>query len=237
MEMTRSLLKHMTIPNYLWGEAVRHATYLINRASTRVLTDTTPYEVYNKKKPNVEHLRVFGCMGYAKADTAHLKKLDDRSRLLIHLGTEPGSKAYRLYDPTHRRIVISKDVVFDERKSWKWNVSDSSRQSVPSMFIITMEEYGNQGIKNAEVTEESNEPETIGENEMPSSLLGEVVTDEEEEDQTSAQPAVRKSLRVSKRPNYLSDYVCLAEAEGERLLLMINEEPCDFDEVIEQKVW
>lgn len=122
---------------------MRHATYLINRTSTRVLTDTTPYEVYKKKKPNVEHLWVFGCMGYAKADTAHLKKLDDRSRLLIHLGTEPGSKAYRLYDPTHRRIVVSRDVIFDERKSWKWNVCDASSESVPGMFIITMGEYGN----------------------------------------------------------------------------------------------
>lgn len=35
LEMTRSLLKHMSTPNYLWGEAVRHATYLINRLTTR----------------------------------------------------------------------------------------------------------------------------------------------------------------------------------------------------------
>lgn len=34
VEMTRSLMKHMCIPNYIWGEAVRHATYLINRVAT-----------------------------------------------------------------------------------------------------------------------------------------------------------------------------------------------------------
>lgn len=27
LEMTRSLLKHMSMSNYLWGEAIRHATY------------------------------------------------------------------------------------------------------------------------------------------------------------------------------------------------------------------
>lgn len=81
----------MNIPNYLWGEAVRHATYLINHIGTRTLVDQTPYEVLKGKKPNVEHLRVFG---YATSEPTHLKKLDDRTRMLVHLGTEPGSKAY-----------------------------------------------------------------------------------------------------------------------------------------------
>ena len=70
---------------------------------------------------NVGHLRVFGCICYAKKDTPHLKKLEDRSRELVHLGVEPGSKAYRLYDPEKRRIVISRDVIFTEDKAWRWN--------------------------------------------------------------------------------------------------------------------
>lgn len=98
MEMTRSILKHMSLPNYLWGEAIRHSTYLLNRIATRILKDRTPYEVYRKTKPNIGHLRVFACIGYAKVEAPHLKKLDDRSRRLVHLGTEPGSKAYRLLD-------------------------------------------------------------------------------------------------------------------------------------------
>ena len=107
MEMTRSIMKAMKIPHYLWGEAVRHSTYLINRVATRTLKDQSPYECLKKKKPNVGHLRVFGCVYYAKRDTPHLKKLDDRSRELVHLGVEPGSKAYRLYDPRSHRVVVS----------------------------------------------------------------------------------------------------------------------------------
>lgn len=60
LEMTRSILKHMRVPNYLWGEAVRHATYLINRVATRTLENKTPYEAFKGKKPNILHLRVFG---------------------------------------------------------------------------------------------------------------------------------------------------------------------------------
>lgn len=66
MEMTRSMLKHMHMPTYLWGETVRHTTYLINRIATRSLKDSTPYEVYRGRNPNINQLRIFGCIGYAK---------------------------------------------------------------------------------------------------------------------------------------------------------------------------
>lgn len=66
LEMTRSILKHMNVPSWLWGEATRHATYLINRIATRSLTGETPYEALRKKKPNLKHLKVFGCVCYAR---------------------------------------------------------------------------------------------------------------------------------------------------------------------------
>lgn len=44
MEMARSILKHMHMPTYLWGEAIRHSTYLINRVATRPLNEKTLYE-------------------------------------------------------------------------------------------------------------------------------------------------------------------------------------------------
>ena len=37
MEMTRSILKDKIIPNFLWGEATRHATYLLNKLAMRSL--------------------------------------------------------------------------------------------------------------------------------------------------------------------------------------------------------
>lgn len=116
MEMARSILKHMSMPNHLWGEAIRHSTYLLNRITTRALSETTPYEALWQKNPNMSHIQIFGCVGYAKVDSKSLKKLDDRSRVLVHLATEPGSKAYRLYDPSSHKIVVSRDVIFDKTR-------------------------------------------------------------------------------------------------------------------------
>lgn len=55
LEMTQSILKHMDVPNFLWGEAVRHATYLINRIAIRTLKFQTPHESFKGRKPSVRH--------------------------------------------------------------------------------------------------------------------------------------------------------------------------------------
>lgn len=51
------------MPNYFWGEAIRHEAYLINRMATRSLTDKTPYEVYQARKPNLSHFAELWCIG------------------------------------------------------------------------------------------------------------------------------------------------------------------------------
>nr|GFA05506.1 zinc finger, CCHC-type [Tanacetum cinerariifolium] len=120
MSTTRSMLKAMHMPQIFWAEAIRHAIYVLNRVSTKSLKDSTPYEALKDRKPNMRYLRVFGCKAYAKVTKPHLKKLDDRSRELVYLGTQPGSKAYRLFDPVTKDMVVSRDVKFKEDEGWDW---------------------------------------------------------------------------------------------------------------------
>lgn len=120
VEMARGLLKEMGLPAEFWGEAVRHAVYLLNRLPTRALSGQTPYEAWTKVKPNISHIRVFGCIAHMKIPSIHMKKLDDRSKKVVNLGKEPGTKAYRLYDPITKRVHVSRDVIFEEAESWPW---------------------------------------------------------------------------------------------------------------------
>lgn len=39
----------------------------------------------------------------------------------VLLGVGEESKAYKLYDPTSQRIIISRDVVFEEDKNSDWD--------------------------------------------------------------------------------------------------------------------
>lgn len=99
MEMVRSFLKQMGMPATFWGEAVRHTIYVLNRLPTRALTGVTPYEAWKNKKPNINHIKTFGCKAYMKVPNNLTKKLDNHSRCVVNLGKEPGTKAYRLYEP------------------------------------------------------------------------------------------------------------------------------------------
>lgn len=106
--MARSLLKGRQLPSHLWGEAVRHSTYFLNRLPTRSMSGATPYEAWKKRKPDVSHVRVFRCVTYMKLPSVHTTKLNDRSHKMVHLGNEPGTKAYRLLDPTTGKISESR---------------------------------------------------------------------------------------------------------------------------------
>lgn len=145
VEMTRCFLKEMGLPATLWGEAVRHSVYVLNRLPTRALSNQTPYEAWTGKKPNLGHIRVFGCLTHMKIPDVHTKKLDDRSMQVFNLGREPGTKAYRVYDPVSKRIYVSRDVVFEETKGWSFlqlETNDEGTFSVPDEFVQTVENSG-----------------------------------------------------------------------------------------------
>jgi transposase InsO family protein len=119
--MARSLLKAKGMPGTFWGEAVTTAVYLLNRAPTQSVTGMTPYEAWHGARPDVSHLRVFGCVAHVRDVRPHLKKLEDRSRPMVFIGYEPGSKAWRFYDPVGKRVHVARDVVFDEKPSGAGN--------------------------------------------------------------------------------------------------------------------
>ena len=48
----------------------------------------------------------------------------------VLLGMSDESKAYRLYDPHSRKIVISRDVIFEENECWDWSVTDPSTPDI-----------------------------------------------------------------------------------------------------------
>lgn len=59
------------------------------------------------------------------------------------------SKTYRLYDPVGQKIIINRDVVFDEKKSWDWDQSYED--------IMADLECGDKGDTEAAMCEEAKE--------------------------------------------------------------------------------
>ena len=79
-EMTRTMMITSKIANQFWAEAINTACYTINRCMTRPLLEKTPYELLKGRKPNISHLRVFGCKCFIHKNGKNLLgKFDARS--------------------------------------------------------------------------------------------------------------------------------------------------------------
>ncbi|PHT90442.1 hypothetical protein T459_05555 [Capsicum annuum] len=76
----------------------------------------TPEKSWNGKQLVVHHFRIFGCIAYAHIPDQKRKKLDDKREKSIFLGVSYQSKAYKLFNPNTKKILISRDVIFDEKQ-------------------------------------------------------------------------------------------------------------------------
>jgi hypothetical protein len=56
-----------------------------------------------------------------------VNKLADRSIPGVFFGYETGTKGYRIYDPIKDKLMISRDVIFDEKRAWNWGENESSQ--------------------------------------------------------------------------------------------------------------
>lgn len=73
------------------------------------------HQDFHDEKPFVAHFRVFRCLAYVHVPKENCSDLDAKSRQMTFLGYNVVSKAYCLYDPQSRKVVVSRDVVFDDR--------------------------------------------------------------------------------------------------------------------------
>nr|GFB40840.1 copia protein [Tanacetum cinerariifolium] len=58
------MLTFANLPSFLWAEAIAVACFIQNRSIIHKHFDKTPYELINKRKPNIKFFRVFGCRCY-----------------------------------------------------------------------------------------------------------------------------------------------------------------------------
>jgi len=95
-----------------------------------MVKNITPAKAWNGIKPSVDHFRVFGCIAHVHVPEVQRTKLDNRSVKCIFLGVSEESKGYRLFNPITKRVVVSRDVIFEEKKQWDWDEMDEKQMLV-----------------------------------------------------------------------------------------------------------
>ncbi|BBG96571.1 transposable element gene [Prunus dulcis] len=131
VEMAKSMLHEKSIPYEFWAEAVNTAVYLLNRCPTKSLNKVTPFEAYTGRKPGIAHLKIFGSPCHVLIPSALRHKLEENSHKCIFVGYGLCEKGYRLFDPSNRKIMLSRDVKFDEESLWKWDNVQEGEIVVP----------------------------------------------------------------------------------------------------------
>ncbi|KAG8498267.1 hypothetical protein CXB51_007036 [Gossypium anomalum] len=111
IEKVRCMLSIADLPKSFWVEVASTTYFLINRSSSIAIEKKTPQEVLSGNPANYSHLKIFGCPAYAHVDNG---KLELRSIKCVFLGYKAGVKGYKLWCPKNRKVVISRDVAFDE---------------------------------------------------------------------------------------------------------------------------
>jgi len=60
-QIMRSLLITSKMPTVFWEDALLYACYLSNIVPHSAINNEIPYEIINKKKPDYNILRIWGC--------------------------------------------------------------------------------------------------------------------------------------------------------------------------------
>ena len=74
---------HPGLPDKFWAEAVKFAAYIKNHTPMSAIKgNKTPFQVRSGKKPDISHLKMFGCKAYAHVTDAQRQKLDKKATKL-----------------------------------------------------------------------------------------------------------------------------------------------------------
>ncbi|CAA0841273.1 cysteine-rich RLK (RECEPTOR-like protein kinase) 8 [Striga hermonthica] len=122
-EMARTMLAEKNMPKEFWAKVVYTAVYLLNSLGW------SPPQPLGWLRP-CQHLRVFGSICYVHIPKEKRHKLEEKSEKGIFLGYASQSKGYRIYSLKTGKLIISRDVEFEENAAWNWEKEKVEYQNI-----------------------------------------------------------------------------------------------------------
>jgi hypothetical protein len=131
-----AMLNNACLPICFWGEALSYYAWLLNMCpSAAIPTNTMPYKIANKRKPDYLMLRVFGCRAWAHVCKDKRKSLKPHAKPCVFLGIPDDFKGWKLWDPLAQGgrggVIISRNVVWNEEFP---GTSKTALDPIPARF-------------------------------------------------------------------------------------------------------
>ena len=111
------MLFDQRLPLFLFAEEYTTVVYIQNRCPHTTLGRKTPEEVFTGTRPDVSHIRIFDSVCYCHVHADNRKKLNPSGEKGLLVGYSETLKAYRVYIPACKRIIVSREVQFDEDRA------------------------------------------------------------------------------------------------------------------------
>ena len=112
----RYVFRSVNILTVVLTAGLRESIWVVSaNTPTSAVTGKTPYELWFKSKPDVSHLRVFGCTSYVLVKKEQHKQLESHTQKCVFLGYPSNYKGWVFWNPVTRKEVISNSAQFDER--------------------------------------------------------------------------------------------------------------------------
>ena len=97
----------------------------------------TPEECFSGKKPEVGHFRIFGSLTYSHVPSEKRTKLEPTAKKGIFVGYDETAKTFRIYLPSQRKVVVRRDVKFDEERAFRRSrESEQGEQQVRAPQVV-----------------------------------------------------------------------------------------------------
>lgn len=109
LERTKAFIFEASLPESLWGEAIHHVEYVMNRLPTKLLDNITPYEAATGKKPDLSRLPLWGEEVWVHVTTT--SKLAPRAEKGRWVGFDSNSQGHRIYMKTGH-VKVERNVRF-----------------------------------------------------------------------------------------------------------------------------
>ncbi|GKF22948.1 hypothetical protein Tco_0075270 [Tanacetum coccineum] len=78
MDMIRSMICNSILLEFLWTEALKTATHILNRVPSKSVPKM-PFELWTGRAPSLRYFKIWGCPTEAKNFNPQTKKLDSRT--------------------------------------------------------------------------------------------------------------------------------------------------------------
>nr|GEW02370.1 Gag-Pol polyprotein [Tanacetum cinerariifolium] len=106
VKAARTMLTFANLPLFLWAEAIATACFTQNRSIIDKHFNKTPYELMNKRKPNIKFFYMFGCRCYLLNDYDDVGKIKAKGNIGVFVGYSKEFVAFRIYNKLTQEVVV-----------------------------------------------------------------------------------------------------------------------------------